>query len=129
MLDTNMVSHLVRGHPAVTRRVLAAPMTDLCISTVTEGELRFGLARRPEAKRLHRLVGEFLRRVDASPWDSAAAARYGDVRAAMEAEGQILDPLDLLIAAHALSLGAVLATNDQAFGRVRGLTLEDWTAA
>ena len=62
MLDTNTVSHLIREHPAVVRRLLAVPMAAVCISSITKAELLFGLARRPEAKRLHTAVGEFLRR-------------------------------------------------------------------
>jgi len=125
MLDTNTVSHLIKAHPAVTRRVLAAPMASLCISAITEGELLFGLAKRPEAKRLHAAVRELLLRLDVLPWNSAE--HYGMARAEMEAQGRILAPLDLLIAAHALSVGAVLVTNDRAFRQVGGLQLEDWT--
>jgi len=72
-------------------------------------------------------VREFLRRVDVLPWDGAIAERYGILRAYMEGEGRILAPLDLLIAAHALSVGVVLVTNDRAFGQVTDLHLEDWT--
>lgn len=125
MLDTNTVSHLIKAHPAVTRRVLAAPMASLCISAITEGELLFGLAKRPEAKRLHAAVRELLLRLDVLPWNSAE--HYGMARAETEAQGRILAPLDLLIAAHALSVGAVLVTNDRAFRQVGGLQLEDWT--
>ena len=50
MLDTNTVSHLLRAHPSVARRVVAVPMASLCISAITEGELLFGLAKRPSAK-------------------------------------------------------------------------------
>lgn len=127
MLDTNTVSHLLKEHPAVSRRVVAAPMTSLCISSITEGELLFGLTRRPDAKRLHLAVREFLLRVDVLPWDRAVAERYGTVRADMAGQGKTLAPLDMLIAAHALSVGAVLATNDRAFGQVVGLPVEDWT--
>ena len=70
---------------------------------------------------------EFLRRVDVLPWDSAVAERYGNVRADMERQGKTLAPLDSLIAAHALSVGAVLVTNDRAFAQVAGLHVEDWT--
>jgi len=128
MLDTNTVSHLLKGYPAVARRVVAAPMPSLCISAITEGELLFGLAKRPEAKRLHTAVRELLRRVDVLPWDSATAERYGPVRADMERRGKTLAPLDLLIATHALRTGAVLVTNDRAFGNVAGLQVEDWAA-
>lgn len=127
MLDTNTVSHLLKEHPAVARRVREVPMASLCVSAITEGELSFGLARRPDAKRLHAAVREFLRRVDVLPWDSAVAVRYGTVRAAMERQGKLLGPLDLLIATHALEVDAVLVTSDRAFGQVDDLRLEDWT--
>lgn len=69
MLDTNTVSHLLRKHPAVTQRVIAAPMACLCLSAITEGQLRFGLARWPEAKRLHLAVRELLAPVRAVALD------------------------------------------------------------
>ena len=128
MPDTNTVSHLIRKHPAVVRRALAVPVAAVCISSITEGELLFGLARRPEAKRLHTAVREFLRRADVLPWDSGVAECYGAARAAMERQGKTLGPLDLLIASHGLHAGAVLVTNDRAFAQVNGLKVEDWTA-
>ena len=127
MLDTNTVSHLIKVHPTVARHVVAAPMASLCVSAITEGELLFGLAKRSDAKRLHLAVGELLRRVDVLPWDSEIAERYGTVRADMERQGKILAPLDLLIATHALGVGAILVTNDRAFGQVADLHVEDWT--
>lgn len=127
MLDTNTVSYLLKEHPAVVRHVVAAPMASLCISAITAGELLFGLAKRPDAKRLHLAVGEFLRRVDVLPWDNTVAEHYGSARADMERQGKLLAPLDLLIATHALSVGTVLVTNDQAFGQVAHLQVKDWT--
>ncbi len=127
MLDTNTVSHLIKGHSAVMRRVVAVPMASLCISAITKGELLFGLAKRPDAKRLHNAVQELLRRIDVLPWDSVIAEHYGTVRATMERQGKILAPLDLLIAAHALSVDAVLVTNDQSFGQLNHLHIEDWS--
>jgi tRNA(fMet)-specific endonuclease VapC len=128
MLDTNAVSHLLKGHPNLTRRVVDVPMASLCLSAITEGELLFGLAKRPDAKRLHTAVRELLRRVDVMPWNSAIAERYGSVRAELERHGRILGSLDLLIATHALAIDAVLVTNDRAFTQVVGLQIEDWSA-
>ena len=127
MLDTNTVSHLLKKHPAVARRVVAAPITSLCISAITQGELLFGLAKRPDATALHAAVREFLRRVDVLPWDAATSEVYGPARAAAQREGSVLAPMDLLIGSHALSIGAVLVTNDRAFAQLPGLTVEDWT--
>ncbi len=126
MLDTNTVSYLVRAHPAVSQRVVAVPMAALCMSSITEGELLFGLARRPTAERLHTVVRELLHRVDVLPWDRQAAVRYGATRADLASKGKTLAPLDLLIAAHALSVDAVLVSSDKAFAQVDGLVLEDW---
>ena len=126
MLDTNTVSLLLRQHPSVLRQAIATPMAALCISAITEGELLFGLAKRPAAKRLHAAVREFLRRVEVLPWETAAAERYGILRAGLERKGHVLGPLDLLIAAHALDRQAVLVTNDRAFGMVERLDIADW---
>ena len=71
LLDTNIVSHLIKGHPVVSQRIVKVPMASLGISVITEAELYYGLAKRPEAKRLHLVVEEFLKRVDVLPWDSA----------------------------------------------------------
>ena len=127
MLDTNIVSHLLKKHPAVARRVVAVPITAVCISAITQGELLFGLARRPDATALHAAVWALLRRVDVLPWDATTAPVYGAARAATQHQGKVLAPMDLLIGAHALSINAVLVTNDHAFGRLPGLTIEDWT--
>jgi tRNA(fMet)-specific endonuclease VapC len=129
MLDTNTVSYLLRKHPEVARRVMAVPITALCISAITQGELLFGLARRPDAIALHDVVREFLRRVDVLPWDADTSEVYGPVRAAAQREGRVLAPVDLLIGAHALGIGAILVTNDRAFSQLAGLSIEDWTEA
>ena len=127
MLDTNTVSHLVKRHPHVTRHVVDVPMASLCMSAITAGELLYGLARRPDAVRLHEAVTELMRRVDVLPWDFSAAERYGILRAALDRSGRALGLLDLLIAAHALATGAVLVTSDRAFSLAAQLEIEDWT--
>jgi tRNA(fMet)-specific endonuclease VapC len=128
LLDTNTASYVIQGNiPAVRRRIVQVPLAQLAISTVTEGELRYGAARRPDAARLRTIVDEFLLRMTILPWDSQAAQHYGQIRAALERQGQPMGNLDMMIGAHALALGAVLVTNDQAFTRIRELNVEDWT--
>jgi tRNA(fMet)-specific endonuclease VapC len=129
MLDTNMASYIVRGPSAsLAARLVAVPMAQICVSSITQGELLFGVARKPGATSLQVAVREFLSRVDVLAWDSAAATRYGVLRAALEAQGTPLGNLDTLIAAHALATEAVLVTNDQAFARVPDLVVENWVA-
>ena len=127
LLDTNMVSYFIKGEHHVRDKVVSVPMSMLSISAITEGELLFGLAKKPNADSLHVLVHEFLIRVDVLPWDSDAARCYGMLRADMQKRGRVLSNLDMLIAAHALALDVVLITNDRAFNQVAGLKIEDWT--
>ncbi len=128
LLDTNTASCIIKGNnPAVDRRLASVPMAQLAVSVVTEGELRFGAARLPDAARLHALIADFFLRVTILPWDSDAARRYGELRATLEREGRPMGNLDMMIGAHALALGAVLVSNDHALARIKGLKVEDWT--
>lgn len=127
MLDTNVISALVKDNANVTKRVVTAPTNSLCISAITEGEIYFGLAKRPEAKKLHRVVMEILLRIDVLPWGHEVAQVYGNLRAELESVGKQPGPVDILTAAHALQLGAVFITNDRAFQHVANLDVEDWT--
>lgn len=127
LLDTNVASYAIKGNvPAVRRRIIRVPISQLFISAVTEGELRYGVARKPDATGLRLVVEEFLIRVTILPWTSEAAQHYGRIRALLEPEGLPMGNLDLMIAAHALSLDAVLVTSDRAFSRVKKLRIEDW---
>ena len=126
MLDTNMVSHIIKRQPQAIARLLEVPMHSVCISAVTAGELAFGLAKRPQALALREAVNEFLRRVEVMPWDAAVAQTYGTLRAALDKNGTPLAALDLQIAAHALHVNATLVSNDKAFAQVSGLAVEDW---
>ena len=101
-------------------------MSQILISAVTEADLLFGAARKREAVRLKTAIDEFLLRVDSLPWDSNAARRYADLRATLEIGG-IPGNLDMMIAAHALAVEAVLVTNDRSFRGLKHLKIEDWT--
>jgi tRNA(fMet)-specific endonuclease VapC len=102
-------------------------MAELGTSVITEAELLFGLARRPEATKLKTVVGEFLLRVEVLPWDSAAARQYLRIRATLQDAGEPMGNLDLMIAAQALASDVVLVSSDTVFKRVKGLKIEDWS--
>ena len=130
LLDTNTASYVIKGNfPRVRERLLKVPMAEVGISVVTEAELRFGMARLPEATRLKTVVEEFLLRVEVLPWNSEAARHYARIRATLEKEGEPMGNLDMMIAAQALAADAVLVTHDRAFRRVKGLRVEDWSKA
>src|SRR5271170_6742363 len=100
LLDTNTASYVIKGNfPAVRERLLKVPMAQVFISVVTEAELRFGVARKPEALRLKTAVEEFLLRVEVLPWDSESARHYAQMRADLERVGQAVGNLDMMIAA------------------------------
>lgn len=127
LLDTNTASYVIRGEPPQVRRRLAElPMEAVAISAITEGELRFGAARLPQANALGTLIDAFILRVAVLAWDGAAARAYGRLRAALAAAGTPLGAMDMLIAAHALSTGSILVSSDRAFQRAGGLAIEDW---
>ena len=128
MLDTNIASHVIRGdRPEITRKLTRLPMHEIVISAVTEGELRYGLAKRNFPTVLTERVRQFLLRVDALPWDREVTQAYGHLRAACETQGVDLAPLDMMIAAHAVATEAVLVTRDKAFSRVpQPLSIDSW---
>jgi len=128
MLDTNAVSDLLKGHPQMMQRVSAVPMHQVCISSITGGELLFGLARKPQARKLHALVNEFLRHVNILSWNDAVMHYYGPMRARLQRQGITLGALDMLIAAHAEASQSILITRDAAFANVPGLSIQDWAA-
>jgi tRNA(fMet)-specific endonuclease VapC len=127
MLDTNIVSDLVRNpQGAVTRHIVKVGSKAVCVSIITASELRYGCARKGSAKLLAN-VEAILGSIQVLAFDVPADAEYGGIRAELEAEGKPIGPNDLLIAAHANSLGAVLVTaNTGEFSRVRGLQVENW---
>ncbi len=128
MLDTNTISYFVRGNERVEKAIFSRSYSELCISSVTEAELLYGIAKRPQALRYEKTIFEFLSRVESLPFASVEAQSFANARAAVERKGKPLNLMDMLIAAHALSVGAVLVTSDKVFSYVEGLELENWAA-
>ncbi|MEC5216960.1 tRNA(fMet)-specific endonuclease VapC [Actimicrobium sp. GrIS 1.19] len=129
MLDTNMASYVIKGHPPEVRQRLAAlPMDSVVISVVTQAELLYGLARKGHPAAFTRLIREFLLRVEVLSWDGEAATVYCDLRSSCSASGITLGALDMMIAAHAVAAKATLVTHDKAFSLVPDgvLAVEDW---
>lgn len=129
LLDTSIASHIIRGDlPRVRQRLVAVPMHRVAVSVMTQAELLYGVAKREHPIGLSTRVREFLVRVDILPWTSDVAQVYGELRAACEACGVTLAPMDMMIAAHVKATGATLVTRDRAFSLIpEPLALEDWT--
>lgn len=123
MLDTNTVSYIVKGTSPAARTKLARLRHDEigCISAITEAELQYGLAKNSNAHMLRAALGSFLTKIQILPWGRAEALAYGNLRAKQEKAGKPLGNLDMLIAAHAIAVGAILITNDKAFAHVADL--------
>ncbi|WP_234809461.1 type II toxin-antitoxin system VapC family toxin [Candidatus Hamiltonella defensa] len=130
MLDTNMASYVIKGHPPQVRRKLAeVPMESIAVSTITQAELLYGLARKGHPVALSRLIREFLLRVKVLPWDEKAAIVYGDLRAFCASSGITLSALDMLILSHSVSSKSILVTHDKAFSLLTypDVFVEDWS--
>ena len=127
LLDTNMATYILSGRSPAARQTMreAQAYAKIAISAITHGEILFGLARKPEALRLRAAVDGLLGAVHILPWDAASA--YGKLRADLGAAGKTLAGLDLLIAAHALAMGATLVTHDRAFAHAATFVeVVDW---
>ena len=129
LLDTNIAGYIVNGRSSEARRILdeTIPHTPVLISSVSEAEVLYGLEWKPEAIRLRRAVEKLFQIVEVKPWGSAEAQAYSKLRASLRSAGKGLSHPDLMIAAHALSLDAVLISHDKAFRNVGPhLTILDW---
>jgi tRNA(fMet)-specific endonuclease VapC len=130
MLDTDTCSYIMkRSNQTVVTRLRAVPVTDVCISVITKSELLYGVEVSPRRVQDAAALQAFLPHVEVFEFPEAAATHYAQIRADLKKRGQMIGANDLFIAAHARSLGLRLVTNNTAeFGRVKGLTLENWTA-
>src|SRR5258708_27130485 len=129
MLDTNSVSYALRGNPPSVREHLRrVPMAQVCVSSITEAELLFGLSLKPQATKLAELVNQFLLGVSVLPWDSAAAKAHADLCSASWKRGRPLAAMDMLVAAHAFACGLTLVTSDHSIrSLLPRLRRADWS--
>lgn len=129
MLDTNVVSALMRNpRGKIAERINEVGPDAIAVSIVVAAELRYGCSKKGSAALTER-VETILGSVDVIAFDRLADAEYGDIRSALETSGIPIRPNDLLIAAHARALGAVLVTaNTGEFERVPGLQIENWVS-
>jgi tRNA(fMet)-specific endonuclease VapC len=129
MLDTDTCSYVMkRSNQTVVKRLRRVPVADVCISVITKSELLFGVEVSPRQVQDATALQAFLPHVEVLEFPDDAAPHYAQIRADLKKRGQMIGANDLFIAAHARSLGLRLVTNNTAeFGRVKGLTLDNWT--
>jgi tRNA(fMet)-specific endonuclease VapC len=128
MLDTNICMYIIRQQPAsVLERFAGFPVGDLGVSVITLAELEYGASKSSQPARNRDALEQFVSPLEIAAFDRQATTVYGKVRALLEKRGRTIGSMDLLIAAHALSLSARLVThNVKEFRRVPGLRVENW---
>lgn len=127
LLDADTVSYALRGQGQVAARILEHAPSELCISSITLAELRFG-AETKKSQKLRKAIRSFVKDMPVLPFDEAAAERFAKVAADLAGSGTPIGVLDTLVAAQALSLGLTVVTNNtRHFRRVPGLRVENWS--
>jgi len=128
LLDTNICIYIIRQQPStVLQHFLQYQVGDIGISSITLAELRYGVAKSSHRQKNTEALEEFIIPLEIVPFDEAAALAYGEIRSTLEKAGTPIGSMDMLIAAHAFSLGISLVTNNMSeFQRIEGLKLENW---
>jgi len=130
LLDTNIVIYTMKNRPQQVKRCFQKHEGEMCISSITLGELVFGAEHSQQVERNLADIEALVARLEVLPLDSKAAYHFGQIRAALYTIGRPIGPYDMLIAGHARASGLVLVTNNtHEFERVPGLLIENWTAA
>jgi len=128
LLDTNICIYLIKKKPPqVLQQFRSHSVGDIGVSSITVAELQYGVQKSQYTEQNQRALEQFLIPLVVASFDEQAAVMYGKIRAALETQGTPIGALDMLIAAHALSLGATLVTNNvREFSRVPELQLVNW---
>jgi len=131
VLDTNVVSLLMKGDPNVIERLKAVSRADVCIPQPVVAEIAYGIQRLSRSKRKGALTSRFellkseIRRV---AWSDEVSEAFGGIKSGLERKGERIEDFDAAVAAHALAGGCVLVTaNLKHMTRVPGLQVEDWS--
>lgn len=128
MLDTNICIYLIKNKPTeVKEKFNLYEVGEICISSISVSELYYGVRKSQMVERNLQALALFLAPLNIVDYDEKAAIEYGKIRSALESSGKTIGSLDMLIAAHAKSMGVTLVTNNsKEFERVHGLKLENW---
>jgi tRNA(fMet)-specific endonuclease VapC len=128
MLDTNICIYLIKQKPtAVLTRLRTTNISEISISSITLSELFYGVSKSSKPEQNFLALTQFVAPLEILPFNGEAAQYYGNLRAHLEKQGTPIGSLDMLIAAHALSLGSILVTNNvKEFRRVPNLNIENW---
>jgi len=131
MLDTKACIGAINSNPpGVLRRLLEISPGELAISEIVRYELEFGVCRSRHEEKNRANLTHFLKYIQVLDWSAEQAVEAAEIRCALARKGQPIGHYDILIAAHARSIGAILVThNTREFGRVDGLRLEDWKSS
>ena len=128
LLDTNICIYLIKKKPlGVLKKLAEHKISEVGISAITVAELEYGVAKSTLPDQNRDALDEFLAPFEIIPFDDRAALEYGRIRAHLERKGTLIGSMDMLIAAHAQSLGVTLVTNNaKEFKRVPHLQVENW---
>lgn len=129
MLDTNICIYTIKHKPEkVFQRLQEIDPEDICVSSVTYAELVHGVEKSAAVEKNRLALLMLLANIEILNFDVDAADCYGKIKADLDKKGMPIDPLDMMIAGHAMSMGyAVVTNNVKEFSRVQGLILENWT--
>ena len=128
LIDTNICIYVMKQHPLqVIQKFRQFRFGEIGVSSITVSELQYGVSKSNYREKNQQRLDQFLRPLTIVPYDEACGRVYGDIRTELQQKGTLIGPLDMLIAAHALALGATLVTNNEKeFQRVAGLAIENW---
>lgn len=129
LLDTNIVIYVLKRRPKEVLDIFNTNASRMAISTITLSELMYGAEKSINTDKNLEAVEEFVSHLEVLPYDAKASQHYGQIKAALEKKGQIIGENDIHIAAHAISHGLILVSNNlREFKRVPNLALENWVS-